>query len=64
MLKMLQSASRFVLLLMTLTICAAFLLGQLDDKDFLILAGMVFAFYFTKTDKNTDPDFKGSEENN
>jgi hypothetical protein len=30
----------------------------LDSKDFLILAGMVFAFYFTKTDKNTDPDFK------
>ena len=55
---MLSSASRFVLILMTLTVCVAFLMQLLDDKDFLILAGMVFAFYFTKTDKNTDPDFK------
>ena len=64
MLRMFQSASRLVLLVMTLTVCAAFLMQLLDDKDFLILASMVFAFYFTKTDKNTDPDFKGSEENN
>jgi len=64
MLKMLQSASRLVLLLMTLTVCAAFLLRLLDAKDFLILAGMVFAFYFTKTNTSTDPDFKDGEEYN
>lgn len=58
MLRMLNSASRLVLLIMTLTVCAAFIMQLLNDKDFLILAGMVFAFYFTKTDKNTDPDFK------
>jgi len=58
MFRMFQSASRLVLLIMTLTVCSAFLMQLLDSKDFLILAGMVFAFYFTKTDKNTDPDFK------
>lgn len=64
MYNMFNSASRLVLLTMTLTVCCAFLLGLLDSKDFLMLAGMVFAFYFTKTDKNTDPDFKGSDDNN
>ncbi len=64
MYNMFNSASRLVLLTMTLTVCTAFLLGLLDSKDFLMLAGMVFAFYFTKTDKNTDPDFKGDNNSN
>jgi hypothetical protein len=61
---MFQSASRFVLLIMTLTVCAAFIMRLLDAKDFLILAGMVFAYYFTKTDKNTDPDFTDDPKSN
>jgi hypothetical protein len=64
MFKMLQSASKFVLLLMTLTVCVAFLLRLLEAKDFLFLVGMVFAYYFTKTDKNTDADFTDDPKSN
>jgi hypothetical protein len=58
MLKMVGSASRVVLLTMTITVCAAFLVGRLDAQEFLILASMVFAFYFTKTNtiKNSSPE--------
>jgi len=49
MLKMINSASRLVLILITITVCAAFLVGILDPKEFMMLASMVFAFYFTKT---------------
>lgn len=49
MLKMFTSASRMVLILITVTVCAGFLIKILADKDFIILASMVFAFYFTKT---------------
>ena len=56
MLKMLSTPSKIVLLVFTLTVCAAFLLGNLETKEFMILAGMVFAFYFTKTNMNGTED--------
>ena len=41
--------------MLALTACAGFFLGKLESKDFMVLAGMAFAFYFAN---------KGSENNN
>lgn len=43
----LTSATRIVLLLLTVTACVAFLTGKLEAKDFMLLVTGVFAFYFT-----------------
>ncbi len=52
---MFSSASRVVLIIVAVTLCGGFLLKILDPKDFMILASMVFAFYYTKpVDKSTD----------
>jgi len=58
MFKMINSASRLVLILTTITVCAAFLCGILEPKEFMMLASMVFAFYFTKTNntKGSTPE--------
>lgn len=43
----LESASKIVFLLLTITACAAFILGKLDADKFMILITGVFAFYFS-----------------
>lgn len=54
MFNMFGSASRIVFLGMGATVCAAFFLGQLESKDFMVLANLVFVFYYTKpVDKPT-----------
>jgi hypothetical protein len=45
--KLLTSASKVVFLLLTITACGGFFLGKLESKDFMVLAGMAFAFYFS-----------------
>ncbi len=42
------SASKLVFLMISATVCAAFLMSKLDAKDFMILAIAVFSFYFGK----------------
>ncbi len=55
MFNMFASASRIVFLLMGFTVCTAFFIGALESKDFMVLANLVFVFYYTKkTDKVTD----------
>ena len=44
----LKSASKIVFLMIALTVCVSFVIGILEAKDFMILASMAFAFYFTK----------------
>ena len=46
----LSSASRIVFILLALVACIAFLIGRLEAKDFMLLASMAFAFYFSKRD--------------
>jgi hypothetical protein len=53
MLNILSSASKIVFIMLALTTCAAFLWGKMESKDFMLLAGMAFAFYFSN--KPTDP---------
>ena len=53
--QILQSASKIVFVLLALSACAGFFLGKLEPKDFMVLAGMAFTFYFSN---------KGNSENN
>lgn len=43
----LQSASRIVFLLLTVTACAGFLLGKLPVDQFMLLSMGAYAFYFS-----------------
>lgn len=54
----LGSASKIVFILFALTSCAAFLLGQLEAKDFMLLATMPFVFYFAQKG-DTTKEFAG-----
>lgn len=45
--EILASASKIVFILMTLAVIALTFLGIVDPKDFMMLAGMAFAFYFS-----------------
>ena len=45
--KILSSASKLVFLILTISACAGFFIGILDPKDFMVLASMAFAFYFS-----------------
>lgn len=51
----LESASKIVFILMAIGVIGLTYLGKVDPKDFLMLAGMAFTFYFSN---------KGSEKDN
>ena len=52
--KILESASKLVFVLITVAVVAGFFLKILDPKDFMVLASMCFTFYFAnKGDTNT-----------
>ena len=60
MIKIFTSASKLVFLMLTTTACVSFFLGKLEAKDFMVLAGMAFAYYFsfkgeTKSGNNEAP---------
>lgn len=57
-----SSASKIVFILMAAAVCLAFLFEvaagrvSFDPKDFMILASMAFAFYFSKPASPATPD--------
>lgn len=53
--EILKSASKIVFILLALTACAGFFLGKLESKDFMVLAGMAFTFYFSQKGDPTQP---------
>lgn len=55
MTNVLKSASKIVFLVLTITACAGFFLGKLESKDFMVLAGMAFGFYFSFKGDNSEP---------
>ena len=55
MIKLLGSASKLVFLLIAITACLGFGLGILESKDFMVLAGMAFGFYFSFKGDNSEP---------
>lgn len=55
MIQMFTSASRVVLIIIAMSLCALVFMRIVDPKDFMIIVGMVFAYYFNKpVDKSTD----------
>ena len=56
--KILNSASRIVFVLLAVSACAGFFLKLLEAKDFMMLTGIAFTYYFTKP---ADPSQSGSE---
>lgn len=55
MTNILSSASKIVFILLAITACAGFFLGKLEPKDFMVLAGMAFTFYFSNKGEVTQP---------
>jgi hypothetical protein len=56
--KLLTSASKLVFLLMTIALIVLTFSGRVDAKDFVVLASMVFTFYFSNKGTPQD-DFLG-----
>ncbi len=44
--KIFESASKIVFILLAVSACVGFFLRILEAKDFMLLAGMAFSFYF------------------
>lgn len=44
----LESASKIVFILMALAVITGLFAGEISGDQFLVLAGMAFAFYFSK----------------
>ena len=55
MYKLLTSASKIVFILMALSAAIGFFLKILEAKDFMMLASMAFAFYFSNKGEATEP---------
>ena len=53
--KILESASKLVFLLIAVTACAGFFFGKLESQDFMVLAGMAFGFYFSFKGEKNEP---------
>ena len=51
----LESASKIVFILLAVSACIGFFLGKLEAQDFMMLAGMAFAFYFSNKGEVTAP---------
>ena len=49
--EILKSASKIVFLLMALALITLTVIGIVEAKDFVMLAGMAFTYYFTKETK-------------
>ncbi len=47
MTNIISSASKIVFVLLAITACVGFFLRILETKDFMVLAGMAFTFYFS-----------------
>lgn len=50
-----ESASKIVFILLAVTACVALFIGNIESKDFMVLAGMAFAFYFSNKGDTTQP---------
>ena len=48
------SASKIVFIMLAVTACFGFLFKRLDPSDFMMLASMAFAFYFSYKSDNKD----------
>jgi len=54
--RILQSASKLVFVLMAVSLVVLTFVGKVDPKDFIVLASMAFTFYFTKPQQPSSID--------
>jgi hypothetical protein len=52
--KIYTSASKIVFILLAITACGGFLIGQLSPDNFMILASSAWAFYFSNKGNQKD----------
>lgn len=52
--KIFSSASKIVFIIVALAVVGAMFMKIIDPKDFMILASMVFSYYFTKDKGDTN----------
>lgn len=50
----LQSASKIVFILITVALIIGLFLGKVDPKDFMVLASMVYVYYFNAKQPTSD----------
>lgn len=50
-----RSASKIVFILMAAAVIGLTSLGRVDAKDFVMLAGMAFSFYFSSKGEPSEP---------
>lgn len=50
-----SSASKIVFILMAVAVIILTYLGKVDPKDFIVLASMAFAFYFSNKGEPNEP---------
>ena len=53
--RILSSASKLVFVLLAVSACVGFFVGKLEAKDFMVLAGMAFTFYFSNKGETNAP---------
>lgn len=56
--KLFESASKIVFILMAVAVVILTFVGKLDPKDFMVLASMAFSFYFANKG-NPSEDYLG-----
>jgi len=53
-LKSMWDLKSFVTICITVTLCYMTIVGQMDIKDFVAIAMLIYGFYFTKTSKKVE----------
>jgi len=51
--QILQSASKIVFILIAVALVSGLFVGKVDPKDFMVIASMVFTYYFTRKNEST-----------
>ncbi len=51
----LESASKIVFIMMAIAVIVLTAIGKVDPKDFILLAGMAFSFYFANKGEASQP---------
>jgi hypothetical protein len=58
--ELLKSAAKIVFLMMTVAVIAGLFIGKVESKDFMVLASMVFVFYFANKGETTTGETFGA----
>ena len=53
--KILESASKIVFIILAISACIGFFLGKLEAKDFMLLVTGAFTFYFSNKGEPSQP---------